>query len=542
MIVNGYGAGVSASPSIDRELASLRADVERLAAEREHYRELYLRMLEQCRKLEPGLLGQKSERLGANDAQLTMGVLATLLGERPVVDEAPPIPPVREHERQKPTGRKPLPEQLPRVEVEVLPEDVQREGLDAFERIGQDVSETVERRPASLVVVRVCRPKFVRKDRLRMAETSVSVAPPPELPLERGLAGPGLLADTIVRRWQDHLPLHRLEQVYAREGLELARSTICGWHTELAELVRALIEAMWQDALGSPYLCTDATGVLVQAKDKCRTGHFWVLLAPERHVLFAYSAKHDTKAVDRMLAGYRGYLVADAHAVYDHLYQSGHVIEVACWAHTRRYFFKALESEPDKAREALALIGELFRIERQIAEAPTRKREVVRQQESRPVVDRFFAWCQIEVVRVLDETPLAKGIRYALNQRSALERFLEDARLPAHNNGSENALRREAVGRKNWLFVGNDDAGEVNAAFVSLLASCQLHGIEPWSYLRDLFCLIPSWPQRRVLELAPASWRQTLASSDTQRLLDANMYRRATLRPEFEAATIDAVR
>lgn len=142
-----------------------------------------------------------------------MGLLATLLGERPVMNEAPPTQPVREHERQKPTGRKPLPEQLPRVEVDILPDDVQREALDAFERLGQDVSETVERRPASLVVVRVTRPKFVRKDRQRLDETSVSVAPPPELPLERGLAGPGLLADTIVRRWQDHLPLYRLERV-----------------------------------------------------------------------------------------------------------------------------------------------------------------------------------------------------------------------------------------------------------------------------------------------------------------------------------------
>ena len=343
MIVDGYRAGVSAWPSIDEELAALRADNDRLSAEREHYRELYLRTLEQCRKLELGLLGPKSERLGANNAQLTMGVLATLLGERPVVDEAPPTQPVREQERQKPTGRKPLPDQLPRVDVEVIPDDVQREGLDAFERIGQDVSETVERRPASLVVVRVCRPKFVRKDRHGMVETVVSVAPPPELPIDRGLAGPGLLADTIVQRWQDHLPLHRLEQVYARDGLELSRSTMCGWHGELAKLVRPLIEAMWQDAMGSPYLCTDATGVLVQAKEKCRTGHFWALIAPERHVLFAYSAKHDKKAVDRMLSGYRGYLVADAHAVYDHLYQSGHVVEVACWAHTRRYFFKALD-------------------------------------------------------------------------------------------------------------------------------------------------------------------------------------------------------
>ena len=541
MILDSYGSDVSSSSSTVEELTALRADVARLAAEREHYRDLYLQMLEQCRKLELGLLGQKSERLGDSDAQLTMGVLATLLGERPALDEAPPATqPVREHERHKPTGRKPLPEQLPRVDVEVLPDDVQHEGLDAFERIGQDVSETVERRPASLVVVRVTRPKFVRKDRERFAETSVSVARPPELPLERGIAGPGLLADTIVRRWQDHLPLYRLEQVYAREGLELARSTMCGWHAELAALIRPLIDAMWQDALGSPYLCTDATGVLVQAKDKCRMGHFWVLIAPERHVLYAYSAKHDKKAVDRMLAGYRGYLVADAHAVYDHLYQGGDVVEVACWAHTRRYFFKALESEPERAREALALIGELFRIERQIAEAPTRKREVVRQRESKAVVDRFFAWCRDEATRALDETPLAKGIRYALNQRKALERFLDDARLPVHNNSSENALRREVVGRKNWLFVGNDDAGEVNAAFVSLLASCQLHGIEPWSYLRDLLCLMPSWPQRRVLELAPMRWRQTVARADVQQRLDANVYRRATLSPS-SAAALDAI-
>jgi transposase len=267
------------------------------------------------------------------------------------------------------------------------------------------------------------------------------------------------LADTIVRRWQDHLPLYRLEQIYAREGLELARSTICGWHGELAELVRPLVAAMWQDALASPYLCTDATGVLVQAR--CRVGHFWVLIAPGRHVLYRYSARHDANAVDTILAGYKGYLVADAHAVYDHLYRGGDVIEVGCWAHARRYFFKALESEPERARQALALIGELFRIERQLAaEASTEARAEVRRRESRRVVERFFAWCEATVAQALDETPLAKGLRYALNQRRALMRFLDDGRLPIHNNHSEQALRREAVGRKNWIFIGNDDAGE----------------------------------------------------------------------------------
>jgi transposase len=273
MIVADYRAGVSASLPTSEEVAQLRADNERLAAEREHYRELYLRTLAQCRKLELGLLGQKAERLSPNDAQLTMQVLATLLGPR--VDDTAPAPPVdeqriREHTRPKPSGRKPLPNRLPRVDVEILPDEVERQGRDAFERIGEDISETVERRPASLVVVRVHRPKFVRKDRLRAAETDIVVALPPSRPIERGLAGPGLLADTIVRRWQDHLPLYRLEQIYAREGLEMARSTICGWHAELAELVRPLVAAMWQDAMASLYLCADATGVLVQAKERCR--------------------------------------------------------------------------------------------------------------------------------------------------------------------------------------------------------------------------------------------------------------------------------
>ena len=140
------------------------------------------------------------------------------------------------------------------------------------------------------------------------AETTVLQAPPPELPIDRALAGPGLLADTIVRRWQDHLPLHRLERIYGREGLELARSTICGWHESLGGLVKPLLDAMWMDARGAPYLCTDATGVLVQAREKCRRGHFWVVIAPERHVLFRYTAKHDSAAVDGLLEGYEGYL------------------------------------------------------------------------------------------------------------------------------------------------------------------------------------------------------------------------------------------
>jgi transposase len=214
--------------------------------------------------------------------------------------------------------------------------------------------------------------------------------------------------------------------------------------------------------------------------------------------------------------------------VFDHLYKRGTLIEVACWAHARRYWWKALDTDPERARQALAYIGGLFRVEREVAVSPE-ARLAARRAESKAIVDGFFGWCEAEAGKVLDETPTAKAIGYALNQRVALQRFLDDGRLPIHNNGSERALRREAIGRKNWLFVGTDDAAEINAAFVSLLASCQLHDIEPWAYLRDLFCLLPSWPVRRVLDLAPLNWKKTLEDEDAQQRLDANIFRRASL-------------
>ena len=503
--------------------------------ERDEYRTLYLETMERCRKLELGLLASKSEKLPESGAQLSLGVLAMVLDDRKRAEldaalaAAAAEQEVKGHTRHKPTGRKPLPEHLPRVEIVVVPPEVERKGLDAFERIGEDVSETIERRPGSFVVARVVRPKFVPKDRERDAITKVLVAEPLELPIARGLAGPGMLADTVVKRWQDHMPLNRLEDMYARDGIDLARSTICGWHSALAELCRPLISAMRVDAFAQPYLCTDATGVLVQQKERCRTGHFWVLVAPARHVLFEFTRDHSSDAVDDVLAGYQGYLVADAHVVYDHLYASGDVVEVNCWAHARRYFFKALESDPERAKAALGLIGVLFRIERTLADSPRKKKEKIREKRSRPIVDAFFSWCDAEAATVLDDTPIANGIRYARNQKVGLSRFLDDGRLPIHNNMSELALRREAVGRKNWLFVGSDDGGAVNAIFTSLLASCQLCDVEPWSYLRDVLCLLPTWSEHSLLELAPLHWNKTRERDDIKQRLAANPFRCLTL-------------
>lgn len=496
------------------------------------YKQLYEQVLERCKVLENGIIaGQKAERLSPNEAQLSLAVLGTLLHDREL-ESAPKETKqkIEAHERTKPTGRKPLPEHLPRIEVVILPDEVVNEGLDNFERIGQEVSEVVERRRASMVVVQSVRPKYKRKGQPPEAETEIIIAETLALPIERGLAGPGLLADTIVKRFSDHLPLHRQEQIFAREGLPLARSTMCRWHQELAAMCKPLVIAMKAEAIAvSPYLCLDATGVLVQAREACKRCHFWVTIAPELHVLFEFSVRHNGDAVDSLVQGYRGYLVVDAHSVYDHLYRDGTIIEVGCWAHARRYFYKALSSEPERAREGLALIGELFAIERKLKSESPKKRKKLRLEKSGPVLERFFAWCEQHALTALDESPLAKALGYALNQRVALMRFLEDGRLPLHNNDSERALRREAVGRKNWLFVGNDEAAEVNTTFVSLIASCQMHGIEPWGYLRDLFVLLPLWPRSRVLELAPAHWRKTLEHKDAQQRLSSDVYRRASI-------------
>jgi transposase len=516
------------------EQRRMREAMEELKSERDAYHKLYLEMLERNRQLERGLLAPKTERL-APDEQLSLAVLGALLPSAPPAldDSMLDVQEVKSHKRNKPK-RKPFPKHLPRREHVLLPPEVEAEGLDAFEKIGEDITEVLEYRPASSIVLRFIKPKYVRKKSAGCSDKTVYVAQTPTAPIARSIAGPGMLADSIVKRWDDHLPLNRLERVYARAGLELARSTMCGWHMTLAELCKPVIDAMRLDAFTAPYLCTDATGVLVQANEHCRTGHFWVMVVPQRHVLFHFTKKHNSQAVDEVLGGYEGFLVADAHAVYDHLYRDGPVTEVNCWAHARRYFFKAMSSDPERAGVALKLINALFRVERRIAEAPRKHREKIRKKHSESILTIFFSWCEAEAEQVLDDTPVAKGIRYALNQRTGLSRFLTDGRLPIHNNMSELQLRREAVGRKNWIFVGSDDGAVANTTFVSLLASCHLHDVEPWAYLRDIFCLLPGWPDHRMLELAPLNWKATAELDDVRHLLATNLYRAATLPEALE--------
>jgi transposase len=545
---------------------------------RDAYRRLVEDLKDEVEKLKRGLIGPKSERFkNTVDPQLSLQILGELLGRSDVGGQdaqklAEELLAKAEQEAQadaeedaagvddgddgdsdgdpklhrrprKPTGRHTArKEVVHKVTIERLPEEVQRLGLDAFERIGEDSMTTTERRVAALFEVTVVRPKFRAKteaavQEVKRARTERSASPEVEPqswitqasavepPLPRARAGPGLLANVAVRRFDDHLPYNRLENVYEREGMRLGRSTLYGWLDALRELFAPLVKAMLRDARTAPYLCTDATGVLVQAPEQCTRGHFWVLVAPGRHVIFAFSHSHDSAAVDTLLGGYDGYVVADAHAVYDHLYaEDDGATEVACWGHARSYVFKALGTEPEIARELLGNLRVLFMLERNFADKPRKQRERMRKSKAKALVDRHFALCRKHQDAALDGTPLAAAIRYSLNQEQALRRFLDDGRLPATNNISERQLRRQAIGRKNWLFIGSSDGAEVNTTFSTLIASCHLHDVEPEAYLREVMCLLSDWPASRVLELAPCNWKQTREQPEAQQLMADNLW------------------
>jgi hypothetical protein len=349
-------------------------------------------------------------------------------------------------------------------------------------------------------------------------ERTVICAPAPHEMIERGLPSADLLAHIVTGKFADKLPYHRQEGMHARSGVHITRGVMCTWTERCHGLARLVVKAMSEDALANAhFIATDATGVLVQANEKCKNGHFWVLVADQDHVIFRYSKVHTSDEPKRFLAGFRGVVVADASNVYDQLFaQEGGPVEQGCWSHARRYFYKALGSDKSRALVALGFCNKLFEIERAIAKLAPDKRLAIRKEQSAPVVEALRRWRdeQLDSDEVHDGTPIRRALNYGRNHWDALTRFLQDGKIPIHNNRSELELRRLVVGRANWLFVGSDESAEWTCTFVSLVASCQFHGLDPEGYLRDLFRLLPVWPQTRFLELSPKHWRATRARLD----------------------------
>ena len=454
---------------------------------------------------------------------------------------APPAPPPGTSPKRKPTGRRKLDDSALPVEKVVLADPAMEALVRSGEAeiIGADVSSSLKYRRASMVRFVTEKPTYrVLKNADGTETTLVTAAMPPTI-IPRSIGTPSLYAHIATDKFDRGLPLYRQEEEFGFAGVDLDRGMMSRWLEELGGTLGAtILHVMKIEALATAMcLSTDATGILVQqgrdptskARRPCKKGHYFVQIADRDAVFFEYTEKETSAAVLEMFRGFAGYVQADAKNVYDVLFREPDEPpdpdiepdpsarrELGCLAHCRRYFFEAaaVAKEP-VAREALFRLRRIFEMDAKWKGEPPSKRKILREQFLAPELESFFALVHAEWEKVKGQRGLLRsGLGYARNHEHALKRFLEDGRLKLDNNASERALRKVAVGRKNWLFVGSDDHAQSTANLLSMIASAKLHDLDPEEYLRDIFRVLPHWPEDRYLELAPKYWAATRAQLD----------------------------
>jgi transposase len=344
----------------------------------------------------------------------------------------------------------------------------------------------------------------------RACQEHVAIADKPPQPIDKGLPGPGLLAQTITSKYSDHLPLYRLEDIFARHGVELSRATLCGWMAASAELLTPLFDLMVKRVLLSIVIHTDDTRVPVWdlTLPQTRTGRFWVYIGDVRHpyVVYDYTPRRTRDGLEQFLKGFRGYLQADAFSGYDRMCAGPDVIEVACWAHVRRMFFEARTSAPVLAHTALARIRQLYAVEGAAEGLSAEGRRALRQRDSVPLLTAFEEWLTEQGRHVLPKSPIGQAIAYAQSNWAALCRYPEHGELSIDKNLAERTLRAQAIGRRNWTFLGSDRGGRTAAILYSMTGSCKHHDIDPFAYLTDILRRLPSHPAQQLDELLPDAW------------------------------------
>jgi transposase len=520
------------SEALQRRVAELESKLAKVTTERDTLRRAYEKLLEQHAILKRRIFVAKAERVDARqleiefaETQAALDKLAKELGETPPPSEGEDGPEDGDTTlRPKPKGRRDLREvPMPEERIELL--DLTLEGK--AERIGFEESCRLGYRRGGPVRIVVARATYKTTDDTGK-ESLVTTDKPKEL-FRRGLLAPSLVAHILVAKYRFGLPFFRLSKMLSCEGVKLDDGTMCRYAEDAGATLGVIVDACAEEARRTAFcLATDATGVSIQpeplaagGRQPCKKGHFFVVLADKDHVFFEYKKKHTSDAVCDLFRGFSGYILADAHCVYDALFRGEALLspqdkppdEIACWSHCRRYYWEAAVAAKDPtAREALLRIRALFKLEEGWAALSPHKRLEKRRLVARPLVDDFLAWATAQYARVKDTRSLvASAFGYTVRQSAALQRFLDDGRLPMTNNASERALRSIAVGRKAWLFMGSDDHATAAANLFSLIASCQLHGLDPESYLAEIFRVLPYWPRDRYLELAPKYWSQTRA-------------------------------
>jgi transposase len=512
------------------EKMALLADRDRVIAVRDA--EVYAKTLQiehlkaQLAALRRARFGRSSEKLDREIEQLELTLSdleegaaesRTRLDQAKAASEANPRAPRTE---RKPAGRKPLPAHLPREQVVHAPEGVcSCCGGTVLRRIGDDVTEVLEYVPASFKVMQHVRPKLS----CRACET-IMQAPLPSLPIERGRPGAGLLAHVIVAKYADALPLHRQSVIYAREGVDIDRSTMADWVGSMAALVAPLAEAIGRHVRAGAVLHADDTTVpvLEPGRGRTRTGRLWAVVRDERPfagtapaaALYRYSPDRRGEHAEALLGSCRGFLHADGYAGFNTLFACDPVsgtprlTEVSCWAHARRQLYEVHEATASPlAREALERIAELFVIEAQINGRAPSQRLAARQRDAVPLLAALKTFLDQALSQISGKSTLAKAIRYTLSRWPALTRYTTDGRLEMTNNAVERAIRPLVLGRKNYLFAGSDSGGVRAATMYTLIETAKLGGLNPEAYLRDVFARIADHPINRIDALLPRNWK-----------------------------------
>ena len=452
---------------------------------------------------ELNLLKQSARGSGYDPNQALFGFSPPPLLAEPVhqAREARPAPQAPGH------GRRAIPATLPRQRKEYHPPEPELNCAccgQRKQRIGEELSHEYDYEPSTITVIEHARIKYA----CRACQDGVVLAPVPDKLIDKGLAGPGLLAHILACKYCDHLPLYRMEEILQRTGVSISRSTMCGWIGTCADLLAPVYEAVRREVLRSPKIHTDDTTVemLEPGAGKTRTARLWVYLGQGGQACYEFTLSRNRDGPARFLKDFQGYLQADAYGGYDGLYVNGAIKEVACWAHARRKFDEAVKTDP-RAVDALAYIRALYEVEDQARALTPEGRLVVRREHSIPILERCKEWLNARSQDVLPKSPLGQAVRYTQSQWNALTRYTEDGILDPDNNAAERALRSIAIGRKNWLFVGNQNGGERAAVIYTLIAGCKLAGHDSWAYLKTVLSRISYHPAKDILELTPARWK-----------------------------------
>jgi transposase len=467
-------------------------------------------------KLQRMLFGRKSEKVLRQIEQLELQLEE--LQAANAIEEHAAAASVARPIATKPF-RRPLPEHLPREIHTHMPDHEACPDCGGRLRVlGEDTAEMLEHVRACFKVIRHVRPKMSCDACDRIVQ-----APAPSRPIDRGLAGPGLLAHVLVSKYADHVPLYRQSEIYSREGVDLDRSTLAGWVGATSELLAPLVEAVRAHVMSASKLHADDTPVPVLAPGNGRTkiGRLWTYVRDDRPsgdtiapaVWFAYSPDRRGENPRQHLKRYKGALQADAFAGFQQLYEGGAINEVACWAHARRKFHEIhiAHASPTTA-EAIERIAALYAIEAEIRGSTPEVRRSVRQARAKPLLDSMRTWMEDTLAKLSRKSDTAAAIRYATSRWLALTRYVDDGHLEIDNNAAERALRVVALGRKNYLFCGSNAGGERAAAIYSLLGSAKLNGLDPELYLHQVLERIADHPISRIADLLP--WNLTLTRTE----------------------------